>query len=101
MKNKLIKQLQGFLSGLKEYWAIIVAVGGAFAAIIILPYRVDAMDKRQDKLEAVQDKIVEQTTALYKWVDQEQKEKEYEKERLTSAPPGYKWDSVSRKYDKQ
>ena len=89
-----------FLKLLKEYWGILVIIGGAFAAFVILPYRVDAMEKRVADVEEVQDSLYEQTTMIGKWVEQEQKEKEYEKERVSSAPVGFRWDSSKREYVK-
>ena len=90
-----------FLEYLKKYWVQITAIVGLIGACFLFPFKLEAMDKRQDKFEEQQDSLYEQTTMIGKWVEQEQQNKEYEKERISSAPPGYRWDASRREYVKK
>lgn len=82
-----------FLKILKDYWVQITTIVALISAAAIFPFRLGHAENDIKDLR-------EQTTAIYKWVEQEQKEKEYEKERIASAPPGYRWDSIKRQYVK-
>lgn len=86
------------LKFLKEFWIQIVAIVGIIGAASIFPFKLEAMDQRQERLEDAVTKTTEQTTALYKWVEAQEQEKTYEKERVASAPPGYRWDANRREY---
>ena len=89
------------LETLKTYWVQIITIVGLIGACSVFPFRLEAMDSRQKKLEEAVTKTTEQTTALYRWVEAQQKEKEYEAERIKSAPPGYRWDSSNKEYVKE
>ena len=79
------------LSWVKDYWIIITLIGGAISAAAIFPFK---LANAESDIKALK----EQTTAIYSWVKQEQTEKEFEKERIASAPPGYYWDTATRQY---
>ena len=86
------------LKSVKEYWGIILVVVGMIAAGAVFPFRLEAMEKRQDQFEQVQQSLYEQTTMIGSWVQQEQQSKQYEKERYEAAPPGWRWDPNRREY---
>lgn len=83
-----------FLETLKRYWVQITAIVALISGCAIFPFRLSNAEDDIKDLKA-------QTTAVYKWVEQEQTEKEYENERVASAPPGYRWDSSRREYVKK
>ena len=87
-----------FFKTIKEYWMFITFVVGAISAAAIFPFRLEALESRQNEFEQNQQLLVQQTTTIGKWVEQEQKEKEYKKERQISAPPGWRWDATTRQY---
>ena len=89
-----------FLETLKIYWVQIVAIVGLISGVAIFPFKLNAMQTDVKELKEQQKVLVAQTTQIGKWVEQAEKEKEYEKERIASAPPGYKWDSFKREYVK-
>lgn len=76
---------------LKEYWIQITAIVAGISAAAIFPYRLGNAEQE------IQD-LKEQTTAIYKWVEQEQQAKQHEKELNDKAPAGYRWDPVRREY---
>ena len=86
-----MKQL---LDAIKNYWQIITVAVAVVSAGAIFPFKLSAMEQRQDKFEQVQTSLYEQTTMIGKWVEKQ----EYEKELLESAPPGWKWDATKREY---
>ena len=88
------------LKTLKEYWIQITAIVGLIAACSIFPFKLSAMENRQEKLEESQDILIAQTTTIGEYIKGQQTENEYEKERIASAPQGYRWDSYKRTYVK-
>ena len=91
MKHK-VKSVE-ILDFIKQYWVVIVVIAASIGGASIFPFK---LARAEDDIKALKD----QTTAIYKWVEQEQNLKQFEKERVDSAPPGYKWDSSKREYVK-
>ena len=86
------------LQAIKDFWPVSIAVVGFIGACFIFPFRVEALENRQDKFEEVQSSLYEQTTQIGKWVAAQESDKAHEKELQASAPPGYRWDSTIREY---
>lgn len=87
-----------FLETLKTYWVQIVAIVGLISGVAIFPFKLNAMQDDVKELKEQQKVLVAQTTTIGKYIEQAEKEKEYENERIASAPPGYRWDAVKREY---
>ena len=96
-----MNNIKALLKYLKEYWLIITMVLGGIGAASIIPYRLDAMENRQDDFEETQKNLVAQTTMIAEYVKGQETEKSHEKELQASAPPGYRWDSNTRAYIKK
>ena len=96
-KKSAIIQTMDFL---KTYWIQITAIVAGIAACSIFPFKLNAMESRQEKFEEVQNSLYEQTTQIGKWVAAQESDKAHEKELQASAPPGYRWDSLNREYVK-
>ena len=72
-------------------------VGGVFVSIRDQIGKVWAAPQRVDELEEQQKLLVQQTTSVYEWVKQAEKDKELE-EIKRKAPPGYVWDEELRNF---
>ena len=79
------------------------SVAAAISTVIIVPMiksnwdnisRVWAAPKEIDEVKHGQELVVQQTTQIGKWVEQQEKERELQKK----APPGFKWDEVTEAY---
>ena len=86
-KNKMVE----FMEFLRSYWIQITSILALVGAASIFPFK---LANAESDIKALKD----QTTAIYQWVQQEQQSKEFEKERIANAPPGWKWDSGKREY---
>lgn len=92
--KKFLSTILGALDFLKEYWVIASVVALSIGGASVFPFK---LARAEGDIKDLKD----QTTAIYSWVKQEQQEKEFEKERVASAPPGYRWDSGKREYIKE
>lgn len=86
---------------LKDYWIVITAIVTLIGAGSIFPFRLEALESRQEKFEQTQEKLVEQTMTIADYVKGQETEKAHEKELQESAPKGFRWDSLTREYVKK
>lgn len=90
-----MKELIEFLT---KNWKVIGLVIGGIAAAAVIPFRLEAVERNDQK----QDKQIEaqaaQATSIYKWIEQREAEEAHEQELRDAAPEGMVWDVVQRKY---
>ena len=86
------------LQAIKDFWPVSVSVVGFIGACFVFPFKLEAMESRQEKFEQTQERLIEQTTMIGEYVKGQETEKAHEKELQASAPPGYRWDSTIREY---
>ncbi len=86
-------------------WLLSTLAGLILVPAIAMSWRniqeVWASPREIQELKKQQGVLVAQTTTIGDYVQQQMQEKEYEKERVASAPPGYRWDSLKREYVKR
>lgn len=84
-----------------SHWGIVAFVIAFISACAIFPFKLQANEKRVDKLEQSHEKLIEQTTAIYKWVERKETEEElqeaFDKEQEEKAPHGFRWDKTAGK----
>lgn len=77
----------GVLKFLKDYRVLITVLAGIVGTVATIPGRLQAVEKKAETLQ-------EQTTAIYRWIEQAEKEAEL----IKKAPPGYRWSEEAGEY---
>ena len=85
MKKK--SSLWSVLDTLKSYWFLAPIICGFAWTFATLPQKVEAQDKRLEKVESRQETIEG-------YIESNEKKNEL----IKKAPPGFKWDEVTESY---
>lgn len=83
---------------IKDYWPIGAAIVAFIGACSVFPVRLSNAENKINDIEDQQKLLIQQTTTIGAWVQQEQQAKQFEEERYMTAPPGWKWDPARKEY---
>lgn len=79
---------------------LVAATWNHLGSVWAAPSDVKQLKATDEQLQQQIAQQQEQSTAIYKWIENEQKSKDVEAEQESAAPAGFRWNRATRKYDK-